>query len=361
MFQIATALILFLAANTSFNAFPRLAAILAEDGYFPRQFSFRGDRLAYSWGIILLAAIAAGIYIAFQGNTTSLIPLYSVGVFVCFTLSQTGMVRHWVRTRAAGWWWRMAVNAFGALLTLVVLAIVVTEKFSGGAFVVVILIPLLVGMMLFIHRQYAQSARQLAIPASYVAQPPIREERAIVPIPELNRAAVQAVNVARSISEQVTAVFISDDQEVGGLAPRALAAPGAGRAAGHRRVPVPRPGGAADGLSRRPRPRLAARQARPDHVRRPARVRGAQLVGADPLQPVGAPPAERPAGPAAHGDRGRALSPRRARQVPGARRAARDAAAAHDAVDAPADDLIDTDEAPDAGDDAAAEGRAQPG
>ena len=213
LFQIATALILFLAANTSFNAFPRLAAILAEDGYFPRQFSFRGDRLAYSWGIILLAGIAAGLYVLFQGNTTSLIPLYSVGVFVCFTLSQGGMVRHWVRTRAAGWRWRGSVNAFGALLTFVVLGIVVTEKFSGGAFVVVILIPLLVGMMLFIHRQYAQSARQLAINTSYVVAPPTREERAIVPIPELNRAAVQAVNVARSISEQVTAVFITDDPE----------------------------------------------------------------------------------------------------------------------------------------------------
>ncbi len=213
LFQIATALILFLAANTSFNAFPRLAAILAEDGYFPRQFSFRGDRLAYSWGIILLAGIAAGLYVLFQGNTTSLIPLYSVGVFVCFTLSQGGMVRHWVRTRAPGWRWRGSVNAFGALLTFVVLGIVVTEKFSGGAFVVVILIPLLVGMMLFIHRQYAQSARQLAINTSYVVAPPTREERAIVPIPELNRAAVQAVNVARSISEQVTAVFITDDPE----------------------------------------------------------------------------------------------------------------------------------------------------
>jgi amino acid transporter len=213
LFQIATALILFLAANTSFNAFPRLAAILAEDGYFPRQFSFRGDRLAYSWGIVLLAAIAAGLYVLFQGNTTSLIPLYSVGVFVCFTLSQSGMVRHWVRTRATGWRWRGAINAFGALLTLVVLVIVVTEKFSGGAFVVVILIPLLVGMMVFIRRQYAQSARQLAIKQSYVVAPPTREERAIVPIPELNRASVQAVNVARSISEQVTAVFITDDQE----------------------------------------------------------------------------------------------------------------------------------------------------
>ena len=213
VFQIATALILFLAANTSFNAFPRLAAILAEDGYFPRQFGFRGDRLAYSWGIILLAAIAAGIYVGFAGNTTSLIPLYSVGVFVCFTLSQSGMVRHWVRTRATGWWWRMSVNAFGALLTLVVLLIVVGEKFTGGAFVVVILIPLLVGMMLFIHRQYARSARQLAIPPAYVVKPPNREERAIVPVPELNRAAVQAVNVARSISEQVTAVYISNDPE----------------------------------------------------------------------------------------------------------------------------------------------------
>ena len=101
VFQVATALILFLAANTSFNAFPRLAAILAKDGYFPRQFSFRGDRLAYSWGIILLAAIAAGLYIAFRGNTTNLIPLYSVGVFVCFTLSQSGMVLHWL-TRPGG-------------------------------------------------------------------------------------------------------------------------------------------------------------------------------------------------------------------------------------------------------------------
>jgi amino acid transporter len=213
LFQIATALILFLAANTSFNAFPRLAAILAQDGYFPRQFGFRGDRLAYSWGIILLAAIAAGIYVAFRGNTSSLIPLYSVGVFVCFTLSQSGMVRHWVRTRASGWWWRGSVNAFGTLLTLVVLLIVVTEKFTGGAFVVVILIPLLVGIMLFIHRQYQQSRRQLAIKPDYVVRPPVREERAIVPIPELNRAAVQAVNVARSISDQVTAVFISDDPE----------------------------------------------------------------------------------------------------------------------------------------------------
>ncbi len=213
VFQVATALILFLAANTSFNAFPRLAAILAEDGYFPRQFSFRGDRLAYSWGIVLLAAIAAGLYVAFKGNTTGLIPLYSVGVFVCFTLSQSGMVLHWFRGRPGGWWWRLAVNAFGALLTLVVLVIVLVEKFEHGAWLVAILIPLIVAGMLFINRQYNASARHLAIRPGYVLQPPNREERAIIPIPSLNRAVVHAVNVARSITDDVIAVYISEDAE----------------------------------------------------------------------------------------------------------------------------------------------------
>jgi amino acid transporter len=213
IFQLATALILFLAANTSFNAFPRLAAILAEDGYFPRQFTFRGDRLAYSWGIVLLAAVAAGLYVVFRGNTTSLIPLYSVGVFVCFTLSQTGMVRHWLRGRQPGWWWRLMVNAFGALLTGIVLLIVLTEKFEHGAWVVAVLIPMLVGGMLFINRQYTASTRQLAIPADYIVPPLSRQERAIVPVPTLNRAVVRAVNVARSITEDVSAVYISEDPE----------------------------------------------------------------------------------------------------------------------------------------------------
>ena len=116
-FAASTALILFLAANTSFNAFPRLAAILAEDGYMPRQFSFRGDRLAYSWGIVLLAAVAFGLLWAFGGDTHALIPLYSVGVFVCFTLSQIGMVKHWFEEREQGWRWRAVVNATGAVLT----------------------------------------------------------------------------------------------------------------------------------------------------------------------------------------------------------------------------------------------------
>ena len=211
-FAASTALILFLAANTSFNAFPRLAAILAEDGYMPRQFSFRGDRLAYSWGIVLLAGIAFALLWVFGGDTHSLIPLYSVGVFVCFTLSQIGMVRHWLRERDAGWRWRMVVNAAGAVLTAVVLGVVTIEKFEAGAWLVVVLVPILVAMMLFISRQYTRSARELAIRPDLVVTTPHREERVVVPIPGLNRAVVQAVNVARSISDDIRAVYISDDQ-----------------------------------------------------------------------------------------------------------------------------------------------------
>ena len=213
VFQISTALILFLAANTSYNAFPRLAALLAADNYMPRQFSFRGDRLAFSWGIILLSLVAAALLVAFGGITTLLIPLYSVGVFVCFTLSQTGMVLHWRRHPEPGWRRRAGINALGAVLTAVVLGIVVFEKFAGGAWLVVILIPLLVAMMLFINRQYSASARELAVRPEFIVQPPVREERSIVPVPTLNRAVVRAVNVARSISDDVLAVYISDDPD----------------------------------------------------------------------------------------------------------------------------------------------------
>jgi amino acid transporter len=213
LFAASTALILFLAANTSFNAFPRLAAILAEDGYMPRQFAFRGDRLAYSWGIALLAAIAFGLLWAFGGNTHALIPLYSVGVFLCFTLSQIGMVRHWRRVQERGWQWRLAVNAGGAVLTAVVLTIVVGEKFRDGAYLVVILVPVLVGMMLFISRQYERARNELRVRPDKIVPPPIREERVVVPIPGLDRATIQAVNVGRSVSDDVRAVFISDDPD----------------------------------------------------------------------------------------------------------------------------------------------------
>ncbi len=213
LFQLSTALILFLAANTSYNAFPRLAALLAADGYMPRQFAFRGDRLAFSWGIVLLSGVAGLLLVGFGGVTTLLIPLYSIGVFVCFTLSQSGMVLHWLRNREPGWHWRLGLNAVGALLTLVVLGIVIFEKFSGGAYLVVILIPLLVGLMLFINSQYAASRRELAVHPDVVVPEPRRAHRAIVPVPALNRAVVRAINVGRSMSDDVTAVYISDDAD----------------------------------------------------------------------------------------------------------------------------------------------------
>ena len=213
LFQISTALILFLAVNTSFNAFPRLAAILAEDGFMPRQFSFRGDRLAFSWGIIVLAGVAAVLLVGFGGDVHLLIPLYSVGVFVCFTLSQFGMVRHWLKVRESGWQWRLAINGLGGILTLVVLIVVASAKFLNGAYLVVFLIPTLVAIMLFIHRQYAKSARELAIGPDFVARMPTREERAVVPVPGINRAVIHAINVARSIADDVRAVFIFEDPD----------------------------------------------------------------------------------------------------------------------------------------------------
>jgi amino acid transporter len=211
--QIATALILFLAVNTSFNAFPRLAAILAQDGFMPRQFAFRGDRLAFSWGIVALAAIAGGLLIVFQGDTHLLIPLYSVGVFVCFSLSQVGMVRHWFTVKDRGWWWRAGINALGGLLTLVVLVIVASVKFSGGAWLVLVLIPVQVALFWFIHRQYAASQAQIALRPDQVLAEPHRQERVIVPVAGLDRAVVQAVNVGRSLSDDVRAVLVTEDPE----------------------------------------------------------------------------------------------------------------------------------------------------
>jgi len=211
--QVATALILFLAVNTSFNAFPRLAAILAGDGFMPRQFSFRGDRLAFSWGIVVLACIAGGLLVVFRGDTHLLIPLYSVGVFVCFTLSQLGMVRHWFSARDSGWWWRAIVNAVGGLLTLLVLVIVARVKFAGGAWLVLVLIPVEVGVFWFIHRQYAASRDQLRLRPGQVIPAPHRQERVIVPINGLNRSVVQAVNVGRSIADDFRAVLVADDHE----------------------------------------------------------------------------------------------------------------------------------------------------
>ncbi len=212
LFQTFTALILFLAANTSFNAFPRLGAILARDGYMPRQFSFRGDRLAFTSGIVILSVAAISLVVLFGGHTTALVPLYAVGVFLAFTIGQVGMVRHWLAERSRGWQWRLGINAFGAGLTSVVFVVVLVAK-APTSLIVAVIIPILVGLMLFIHRQYAASSRELAIQPDARIPAPRREERAIVPIPGINRAVVQAINVGRSIAPDVRAVLISDEPD----------------------------------------------------------------------------------------------------------------------------------------------------
>jgi amino acid transporter len=212
LFQAFTALILFLAANTSYNAFPRLAAILADDGFMPRQFGFRGDRLAFTLGIVILSLVAISLVVLFAGDTHALIPLYSVGVFVSFTISQGGMVRHWLRERTAGWRWRLAINGFGCVLTAVV-AVIVTIAKAPESLLVAIVIPILVAMMLFINRQYQASKAELAVRDDVVLPGPQREERVIVPVPGINRAVVQAVNVGRSIADDVRAVLIADDAD----------------------------------------------------------------------------------------------------------------------------------------------------
>jgi hypothetical protein len=134
---------------------------------------------------------------------------------VCFTLSQIGMVKHWLSVKESGWEWRLALNAFGAVLTAVVLVVVVSVKFIDGAYLVVILIPTLVALMLFIHRQYDASRRELQVRPNLIFEAPHREERAVVPIPGINRAVIQAVNVARSVADDVRAVFITENQEDG--------------------------------------------------------------------------------------------------------------------------------------------------
>jgi amino acid transporter len=215
LFQGFTALLLFLAANTSFNAFPRLAAVLAQDGFFPRQFAFRGDRLAFSMGIVVLGVVAATLVVAVEGQTHALIPLYAVGVFIDFTISQAGMVRHWLRERSPGYRYRLTVNAVGGIATAIVAVVVTSVKFVAGAYLVLIVIPLLVAMMLFIRREYDAQTEELRVRDDLVVARPHREQRVVIPVNGINRAVVQAVNFARILAADVRAVYITEVVEEG--------------------------------------------------------------------------------------------------------------------------------------------------
>jgi amino acid transporter len=211
MVQAATMAILVLAANTAYADFPRLASIVARDRYLPRQFMNQGDRLAFSNGIIVLSLLAAVLIVAFAGDTHALIPLYMIGVFVSFTLSQAGMVVKWRRERQAGWRTSAVVNGFGAVLTGVVLIVVAMTKFGEGAWIIIALIPVFVLHFRSVRRHYDRVASQLSL-KNWTAPAP-RPSRVIVPLSGVHRAVVEALEYAEGLGRDVRAVYVDTDPQ----------------------------------------------------------------------------------------------------------------------------------------------------
>jgi amino acid transporter len=209
--QVVSMLILILAANTAFADFPRLAFFMARDGYLPRQFGNRGDRLVFSNGVVILAVVAIALVILFHGSTHALIPLYAVGVFTSFTLSQSSMVRRWLRTRPQGWGWKAAINAVGALTTGTVLVVVAATKFMHGAWIVILLIGLLILMFLAIRSHYTSVARQLSLDG--LEPPPPMGTTVLVLVGDLHRGVVQAIQYAQALSPAAKAVYVEADPE----------------------------------------------------------------------------------------------------------------------------------------------------
>jgi amino acid transporter len=208
---ISTMAILVLAAQTSFADFPRLSSILARDGFMPRQFAFRGERLAFNAGIVALAAIAIVVVLVFGGQVNALIPLYAIGVFTAFTLSQAGMVRHWMTERSRGWRRSAVINGVGATATGIVAVIFAIAKFALGAWIVLIIVPLLVVAMLFIHHEYGVAEEELFVRPDASIGRPSRGQRVIVPLQDMHRDAIQAVKFGLAMSDQVVAVHVTDD------------------------------------------------------------------------------------------------------------------------------------------------------
>jgi hypothetical protein len=225
----ATTVILIMAANTSYADFPRLAALIAADGFLPRQLLYRGSRLVFGRGIVMLSAVACLLIIAFQASVSALIPLYAIGVFMSFTLSQSGMAVRWRKSghlkpheevREAGsvvrhdprWRTKMLVNGFGAACTFVVMLVFATTKFRDGAWVIIFLVPALVAVFLTIHAHYRNMAKKLSL-ESYGTPPRMRRHRVIVPISGVHRGTLAAMDYARSLSDDITAVHVSLDPD----------------------------------------------------------------------------------------------------------------------------------------------------
>jgi len=211
LIQISTMLILAVAANTSFAGFPRLAAILAKDGFLPHQFMGIGDRLVFANGIIWLS-IATGLLIAiFGGNSHALIPLFAVGVFLAFSLSQAGMVVHWWRERGRGWQFKSIANGLGALATSVTLVVVGYSKFLEGAWLTIVLITAIVIVFNRIKAHYQEVAKELSLHGLPPSLKPVSTTRVVIPISGVHRGIVDAVDFARGMTSNVTAVYVELD------------------------------------------------------------------------------------------------------------------------------------------------------
>ncbi|MDW8803096.1 APC family permease [Clostridium sp. A1-XYC3] len=214
--QFSTAIILLMACNTAYTGFPMLMYIVGKDGFAPRQFTIRGKRLSFSFGITALSFIACVLVIIFDADTHRLIPLYAIGVFISFTLGQFGMVNHWRKERGKGWVKRAIINGFGALVTLLTTIIILVEKFSEGAFIVAILIPIIILIQIKIKTHYDRVACRLSISQLNLKKIDLRVKYThivIVPIASLNKATIGALQYAQSISENVVALNISTDME----------------------------------------------------------------------------------------------------------------------------------------------------
>ena len=209
MIQAATAVILLLAVTTSFAGFPMLASLMAKDGFLPRQFANLGDRLVFSNGIIILACVSTSLLVIFGGSTHALIPLYAIGVFTAFTLSQAGMVRHWWRERGPRWRPHAAINAIGAITTAVVVVVIGMSKFVHGAWIVVIVIPLLVLGFLTVRQHYDTLRPQLSLDG--FSPPKVGRHPVVVLVGGIHRGVVTALTYAKAISPNVTAITVDLD------------------------------------------------------------------------------------------------------------------------------------------------------
>jgi len=207
--QAGTMLILVLAANTAYADFPRLASIVSRDRYLPRQFMNQGDRLAFSNGIVVLSVCAGLLLVIFGGDTHALIPLYMIGVFVSFTLSQFGMVIHWRRLREPGWRTSAVVNGIGAVVTAIVLVIVASTKAAEGAWIILLLIPTLVVIFRTTRQHYDHVASQLSL-GEFAPLPKLRNI-VLLPVSGVHRAVLQALHYAHTLSDDVRALYVSTD------------------------------------------------------------------------------------------------------------------------------------------------------